>query len=546
MPNLLEYKGRLRRIPADPELVEKARRTLPADAIPRLIYSQIKIGYGADTANVVRLDGLGADKVLRRKSGAKLSQPISALYSKEGFNQVVSQDADQLERRFAADRWVWGEGRISPMDSARLKSAVMDLYESDYIATWDGVLNDIGLSASGGTAEAARVLRSLSSATSPLRELLKIVDRNTYLVSTDKPTSVIGKLEKQSTDLLKQGQKAVGINVTTPGVRVTNYFAQIHQLMAGEPGKAQIDMLLTQIQQISDKLQPLDQIGGPDKVATLAQVGQMSVRLKQDAADLPKAVGQIVAEAGSLAEAATRSGLGGDLSGRYQREVLDVCRAAIDGRYPFGASNLADVPPADFGRIFGFGGLYDQFFKQYLEPLVDTSGTTWTWKTDASGTAVGVPGSALAKFQQARQIRDIFFPPGAQAPKVTFTVTFTSAGLDASFSQGSLEIDGTLVKYNHGPEIPREVTWPGPQASGAAFAVIPKQGAPPAPIAEKGTWALFRLVERAKLSEIRPGLYELEFLHDGRLTKIQLTSSGVQNPFAQRNRQMLLNFRCGS
>ena len=543
--NLLEYKGRLRRIPADPELVEKARRTLPPDAIPRLIYSQIKIGYNADTANVVRLDGIGADKVFRRKSGAKLSQPISALYTKEGFNQVVSQDANDLERKFAADRWVWGEGRISPMDSARLKNAVMDLYESDYIATWDGVLNDIGLSASGGTAEAARVLRSLSSATSPLRELLKIVDRNTYLVSTDKPTSVIGKLEKQGADILKQGQKAVGINVATPGVRVTNYFAQIHQLMAGEPGKAPIDALLAQLQQLSDKLAPIDQIGGPDKVTALAQVSTMSERLKQDAADLPKSVGQIVAEAGSLAQAASRSGLGGDLSGKYQREVVDVCRGAIDGRYPFGAANLPDVLMADFGRVFGTGGTYDQFFKSNLEPLVDTSGATWAWRTDASGTAVGVPGAALPKFQQARQIRDTFFPPGALSPKVVFNVTFTSAGLDVWYSRSSLEVDGTLVTYSFGPEMPKEVTWPGPQTSGAAFILVPKKGPAPPPIAEKGPWALFRLIDRGKLVDGPRGTYDLEFLYDGRLTKIQLTPSGVQNPFTQRNRTLLSQFRCG-
>jgi type VI secretion system protein ImpL len=460
---LLEYEGQLRRIPADAVLVEKARRTLPADAVPRLIYSQIKDAYGRDTTNVVRLDSLGGDRVFKRKSGTKLSEPISALFSKEGFNQVVSKDADDLEGQFAADRWVWGESSLSPMASARLKNAVVDLYESDYIATWEGVLNDIDLSASSGSAEAARVLRSLSGTTSPFRELLKLVDKHTYLVATDKPTDVIGKMQKPVTEFLKKGQKAIGITAATPGARVTARFASIHQLMAGEPGKAPIDAILAQLQQIGDKLQPLDQIGGPDKVATLAQVGQLSEQLKQDAAALPKPVGRIVAEAGSLAQAALRSGLGGDLQGRYKRDVFDVCRAAIEDRYPFGGSSLPDVLIADFGRVFGFGGTYDQFFKTYLEQLVNTSGTTWAWRPDASGIAVGVPGGALTKFQQARQIRDTFFPPGAQKPEVVFRVMYTSAGLDGSFTRSSLEIDGTPVNYSHGPEIEREVTWQVPR-----------------------------------------------------------------------------------
>jgi type VI secretion system protein ImpL len=199
------------------ELVEKARRT-PPPMHSRLIYSQIKIGYGADLTNAVRLDGLGAEKVFRRRSGRKLSEPISALFSKEGFNQVVSQDADQLERKFAADRWVWGESRMTPMDSARLKTAVMDLYENDYIATWDGVLSDIGLSASGGTAEAARVLRSRRARRHHFRN--SEARRRTRLVSTEKPTGIIGNLQKQGSDLVKSARKAVGITVVTPGVRI--------------------------------------------------------------------------------------------------------------------------------------------------------------------------------------------------------------------------------------------------------------------------------------------------------------------------------------
>ncbi len=545
---LLEYKERLPAVPLDQPLVDQARRTIPPEVIPRLIYSLIKLNYSGDSPDNVRLDSLGAGQAFRRRSGASLTQPISSLYTSKVFAEVTSQGTEALERQFAEDRWVWGESRPTPMDSAKLRLTVTDLYEKDYIATWEGVLSDLGLASSGGLDETKRALRVLAAPTSPLRKILETVDTNTFLVKsmdTTKPAGTIGSTLQILDKLKKQGQQAIGVPTTTPGAQVTAHFAQLHQLMAGEPGKAPIDAILAQIQQINEKLQPVGQIGGPDQVSTLAQVGQMGERLKQDAADLPKSVGQIVTEVGNLAQAASRSGLGGDLSGRYQQEVVQPCRAAIDGRYPFGGGGGASVPDvlmADFGRVFGSGGVFEKFYTAHLEPIVDTSAAAWRWRTDASGATVGLSPGVLARFQQARQIRDAFFPPGAQMPRVEFHVTYTSAGLDATFLNSQLEIDGTVVRYGHGPEKPSLVVWPGEKATGAAFILVPRQGAV-TPIAEKGPWAFFRLIE-GRLKDGPTGSYELEFLHGGRITKILLTPSGIQNSFATRNRMVLPQFRC--
>jgi type VI secretion system protein ImpL len=246
---------------------------------------------------------------------------------------------------------------------------------------------------------------------------------------------------------------------------------------------------------------------------------------------------------GNLAQAASRSGPVSDLRDRYQQDVVQQCRLAIVGRYPFGAATLPDVQIVDFGRVFGHGGMFDSFFRQHLEPLVDTAGSPWRWKTDASGAAVGIPGGALPQFELARQIRDTFFPPGSQMPTLVFNVTFTSAGLDASFNAGRLEVDGSIVEYKHGPEAPKPITWPGDKATGAAFILQPKQGTVE-PIAEKGPWALFRLLARGTLNQGPKGSYQLEFLHGGRITKILITPSSLQDPFGRRW-EALQRFNCG-
>ncbi len=91
------------------------------------------------------------------------------------------------------------------------------------------------------------------------------------------------------------------------------------------------------------------------------------------------------------------------------------------------------MPLADFGRLFGYGGVFDTFFKNELEPLVDTSRTPWTWRADASGVSVGPSLAMLRQFEAAQRIREMFFRPGGQEPEVRFRLTPTD--LDAAATQ---------------------------------------------------------------------------------------------------------------
>ena len=60
----------------------------------------------------------------------------------------------------------------------------------------------------------------------------------------------------------------------------------------------------------------------------------------------------------------------------------------------------------DFGKVFGYDGLFDKFFKDYLDKQVDATGDAVD-----SGAAVrsSPPANMLAQFQEAQAIRDMFF-----------------------------------------------------------------------------------------------------------------------------------------
>src|SRR6185295_8090503 len=99
-----------REIPIDNGLVERARSSLRQASMGRVIYEQIKQSYGADTSNPgVRLDqaGLGIDRVLYRRSGHSLAEPLPALYTQSVFKEITSTATTLITAQYIKDNWVW-------------------------------------------------------------------------------------------------------------------------------------------------------------------------------------------------------------------------------------------------------------------------------------------------------------------------------------------------------------------------------------------------------------------------------------------------------
>jgi type VI secretion system protein ImpL len=53
-------------------------------------------------------------------------------------------------------------------------------------------------------------------------------------------------------------------------------------------------------------------------------------------------------------------------------QVSRVCADILTNRYPFVKASTRDVPLADFARLFAPGGIMDKFYKERLEPYVDS------------------------------------------------------------------------------------------------------------------------------------------------------------------------------
>jgi type VI secretion system protein ImpL len=547
--SLLDFGDSLRPIAMNPTLVAQARNTIRQASIPSLIYSRLRRQYREDSARAVRLDlaaGVGAENAIRRKSGAALSEPVPSFFSRGVFTEVATKQVPDLVKSFAADDWVWGDGGAAARGSARMAGDVIDLYERDYIVTWDTILNDLDLVPFANASQASEVLSALAGPTSPLRGLLGAISDNTLLVQqappAQAPAGAAASAKKAITD--RFGGQAVADKIGSlfgdsakpsraPGVLVTAHFQPIHRLMAGEQSSAPIDGIILRLDQVAHQLRTMGAGGSGLSSLSDPELRDILRSLQQEAAVLPPVVQTLIGQIGRRAEGTVVANAATEIQQRYQQDVQRECAQVLAGRYPFTPGSSNDLPFRNFADLFGYGGIFDKFFQENLEPYVDRSRSPWTWR---SGTVQG-PQALLEQFERAQDIRQLFFRRGTGEMEVRFLVSI--AEIDAASIRFVLEIDGNHFEYK--PRMQNAVgMWPGPNPGNAAVTWYEKYGGQPR-MTFLSPWGWFRLLDAGREERQSETRSAYTFEYGSHRSRIVIEASNILNPFSNRDWQ---RFKC--
>ena len=544
--SLLDDSDALPPIALDPVLVAQARNTIRQASVPRIAYGRIKRRYAGDV-RVVRLDvaaGLGAEQVMQRKSGATLSTPVPGLYSRPVFQEITrTAGMAGLIKELSDDDWVWGGSGMPVGNPAKLAFDVIDVYERDYIAAWDGILSDLEIRSFSTVQATADALAILAGPTSPLRNLLAAVVNNTSLVEApvaQAPSGALSSAASALTDRLgqlsnaaKAAKEAAGIS-RQPGALVAAHFQPYKLLMEGAPGSAPIDGVLGQLATIQQQLKAMGpEVGGTDPVQALSSPALHALfqSLQERATTLPPAISALVVRIGQRAEGSVQSRAGGDLEGRYQQQVLAPCAAAVAGRYPFEPSSSTDVLLDDFARVFGYGGLFDKFFTgNNLEGLIDRQSSPWTWRPGAGSLSRDM----LAQIEAAQRLREMFFRPGSERPQVGFTVSLTD--VDAATTRFVLEVDGQTGENKHQGVQKWPMKWPG-SVQGRAVVTFEDVASLWPPRGFEGPWAWFRLIDAGQPRRESDRRLALTFQNIGHRGSVVVEPDSIRNPFTDRGWQ---------
>ena len=549
-------------LPEDRALVAQTRARLVSSPLTERIYRRLKRqGVGADVPDftIAKAAGPAAALVFTRASGQPLTKGVPGLFTHEGYHKGFQREVDRVARQLADEEgWVLGvndAGRQSSLRNAevlqQLSNEVRRLYLTDYAATWEQFIGDVRMLPTSNLAQAVQMSRVLSAPDNPLVPLMRAMSHETTLTENN---DVAAKAENTARDAVNRSReellrlignnRAPSASPLPPGAKIESIvddrFVALRNFVTtqGDKGPAPIDSAVSLIGEVYTQLNASDTAV---KAGNVPPPSDVPNKVKAEAARLPEPARSLM---NTLSVSGTRAALDGtrsNLGNALRAEVGDFCRQAISGRYPFDRNASRDVTTEDFARVFAPGGLFDAYFQKNLANFVNTNTKPWSFKS-IDGASMGGDTATLAQFQNAAVIRDTFFRAGGNTPGLR--LDFKPMEMDATITQFTLDIDGQVVKYAHGPQIPMTVQWPGPRGTGQvrlALQPVSTNGGLSGAVNE-GPWALFKLFDRQLIEPAgSPERFKTTFTIDGRKAVFVVTASSVRNPFRLPELQ---NFSC--
>jgi len=442
---------------------------------------------------------------------------VPGFFTYAGFQRGFVDRLGEVAELVKRERWVLGAVGEQTAVTAQydaLGQTLLDLYTREFIAAWRAALARLQLRRLTADKPKYINLGAAAAATSPIKQLLESIRDETALTrERPKPqgaTAPAATPPAGAPTLLRQQDQA-------PGTAIEAAFKAFHVLVEGETTRRPIDAIVANLNEIHQSLTLL--ATNPSQAALAnASLQTQVASLRANANRLPVPFADLLLKAAGAFEGDVTSSSHAQLVRALGDQVTGPCQQTVPNRYPFTRGSTQEIPLADFGRMFGTGGVFDRFFNQHLTALVDRSQRDWTWRQD-NALARTLSPATLREFQRAAQIRDAFFATGGNMPSITLAVVPPAAAAGGNIIK--LDINGTVVESKSGSNAAVAVPWPGAGLNRTTITVAPDTGAqtqqmqqprpmfgaPPTPtpsaavapstLERSGAWSLFRMLDTA-------------------------------------------------
>ncbi len=467
-------------------LIEQSQRTLRRLSIAERAYELLRTQSRSDSAKdwvVSQRGGSDVRLVFEGVGGEDLDQVrVPYFYTYDGFQSAFIGRLGDIGDRIEKERWVLGENvdqQAITAQYATLFQDLMKLYSRDYVATWQKTLRRLKLRPLNADKPRYVALSAISAATSPFKQVLESLRDETQLTKErpnakkavaqtaaknaaqtldERASQALGRLGA-NLPMASAGVDRVlaGSNDVSLGADIEAQFKPYHVLVDGDLGRRPVDQLLQTFSEISQNL-AIAATNPAQSAAANATLVPLIATLRANSSRYPAPFDGMIVQAVNDFEGDATGATVALLRQALAEQVTGVCNEIVTNRYPFTKASARDVPLADFARLFAPGQIMDKFYKDRLEPFVDTSKPQWSWRVD-SRVARALSPTTLREFQRASEIKEAFFPTGGNLPSFQMVVTPTALSADAS--NAKLEINGFTVTSQQGVNTPAPVMWPG-------------------------------------------------------------------------------------
>jgi type VI secretion system protein ImpL len=530
--------------PINDQLVTQARQVLRGESLATVVYRMLREqARSVPDYRVSQHLGpqgaifIGTDYV------------IPGLYTQQGYQQYFVVRGYKLVADILRDNWVLGENLgLGAVDARRLMIALEQLYFRDYANYWSEAVGALALHHIENFSEGAEQLASLTSANSPLLQLLIEVRENTRFPAVDEQREADDIIDKFAEKSGKAGKLAAVMADEAANMlpkRLPNTarnalqlrFERLHRLLDENNGPtADLAFVFDALNDLQLQMAGLSRSSAPDQTAF--EMAKTRMEGQRDAlANLRDASGRLprpmTAWFSVLADDSWRLVLGNAyhyLNQRYQNELYAFYRKAISQRYPFNAHSSSDVAISDFREFFRDQGIADRFFESYMRPFVHGDPGSYRVRS-VDGHRLPISKGYLDQMGAAQTIRRSFFGDNSAQPHVRFKLEPYT--LDPVVSRSEFKFGDKAIEYRHGPIVPMSFKWPTDAEGGHASLVLDRAIGRPIGIEKNtGPWSLFRLFDLMQ-TEYLTGhdVLVLKADVDGLRVNYLLTSQQTPSPF---------------
>ncbi|MDM0115681.1 type VI secretion system membrane subunit TssM [Variovorax sp. J22R133] len=496
---LLERSGLPEAMRPDEAGVRAARSALAAVPLAQRVHEQLLRRVSDPEPPQDLPTRLGTTSALSFAASSAGPMPVHSSAGDWRRKLMPALDATFNELANEAD-WVLGDsgGDVRRLQNDRawrdeIATQVGKRHAERVIAAWTRQLDALALATGSDADGAARQATQLTAPDSPLRRLLtRLADEFSATSQGDSPA------DAAFDSALRARFGALGDYAAGPGPQALD---RLHALASG----------------------PRDP----------AANAELDANLRAEAARAPPALRKVYIDLSTLIRARGGAKPGFDAA---LAELAQTCTALTRDRFPFGATASRDMAPSDFARLFGPGGLFDDFRRNQLAERVDTSSRPW--KARKAPADAGTPGA----FEQAAAIGALFFPGGAPLPELRLRLT--PLGMDPELLQFSVDVDGQLLRFENGPKRSRELVWPGPASTQKVLMrVLPPGSTGVGAEIHEGPFAWLRVLLRGDWKGERGSPAQLAFVVDKRTLDVEASASGAPDADIWTLRE-LARFRC--
>lgn len=538
----------------DGRLIAESQKTLARLSVAQRAYELLKSEARTSTAHdwvAARAGGADVTRVFEAPGDPNLENVrVPEFFTYYGFQHDFVDRLPNIAERIKNDRWVLGTAGEQTAVSEQydhLSDDLLALYTRDFIATWQTQLSKLHFRNLTADKPQYLGLNALSAPTSPLIQLVETINAETEVTHERPANSKPGSPPASPT----AAATLFSNSARAPGAEIEAAFQPYQVLVEGAAGHRPVDDVVATLNDITQGLVLAATTPSQVQRAVLSLQDSLT-KLRNSAARFPKPFSDMLLALVVNVERSVALSSAGQLQVALRDQVTPACQRAIANRYPFVRGSSSDVPLADFARLFGTGGVMDDFFKHYLDPYVDRSGSRWRWRQTSDLSQTLSP-ETLGEFQLASEIRDAFFQTGGNVPFVQIAVTpgFITQGV------ARLEIGGNVInnpvnstsspsifsaaRARPQPPTPVLVQWPGASLQ-AEVSAAADANSTPSILERSGPWAMFRLLESGGLS-VEGGHASATFAVGGNLLRYSFESAATRNPL---NLAALRSFRCPS